>query len=175
MDYLTKLLIWLTDYKTDWLDWGGRPLHKVQFLIFRNLSASPVARSMNSSPKAFLCNPSDALSILSCSCHLVPGRISCNRVSCTCHFCTVGYLTAGDGQFLRNPQFPWVRIFLKTVPLRRATAARQDTFLQAAANFLRDPQSPWVNSFGSSHHPAASIRPLCRFFHPQTSFTTASS
>jgi hypothetical protein len=38
----------------------------------------------------------------------------------------------------RCPQVPWVRIFLKTFPLRHATSVRWDTFLQAAAIFLPD-------------------------------------
>jgi hypothetical protein len=76
---------------------------------------------------------------------------------------------------LRSPQFPWVRIFLKTFLLLHATLARRDTFLQAAANFLRDPQSPRVSSFGSPRRPTASFRPLCRFFRPLTGFTMASS
>jgi hypothetical protein len=45
----------------------------------------------------------------------------------------------------RGPQCPWVRIFLKSFVLRRTTAARRDTFLQAAASFLPDPQSPQVS------------------------------
>jgi hypothetical protein len=36
----------------------------------------------------------------------------------------------------RGPQFPWVKIFLKTFLLGHATVARQDTFLQAASNFF---------------------------------------
>jgi hypothetical protein len=39
-----------------------------------------------------------------------------------------------------GPQFAWIRIFLKTFPLRHAILERWDTSLQAAANFLRDPQ-----------------------------------
>jgi hypothetical protein len=52
---------------------GGRPLHKVKFLIFRNPQDIPVARFTNSSPKAFLSNSYDVLSILRRSCRLVPG------------------------------------------------------------------------------------------------------
>jgi hypothetical protein len=57
----------------------------------------------------------------------------------------------------RDPQSPWVRIFLKTFLLRCATAVRRDTFLQAAANFLRDPQSPRVSSLGSPRRPALAV------------------
>jgi hypothetical protein len=60
----------------------------------------------------------------------------------------------------RGPQFPWVRIFLKTFFLRHATLARRDTFLQAAVNFLRDLQYPRVSSFGSPRRPAACFQPL---------------
>jgi hypothetical protein len=70
----------------------------------------------------------------------------------------------------------WVRSFLKASLLRRrATVARRDTFLQAAANFLRYPQIPRDSSFCSSHRSAAFFLPLCHFFRPLTSFTTASS
>jgi hypothetical protein len=74
----------------------------------------------------------------------------------------------------RGPQFPWVRIFLKTFPLLHATAARRDTLPQAAAIFLRDPQISQVSSFGPPRRPTASFRSLCRFFRPLTGFTTAS-
>jgi hypothetical protein len=69
----------------------------------------------------------------------------------------------------------WVHLFLKASLLRRATVARRDTFLQAAANFLWDPQIPLVSSFGSSHRSAACFLPLCLLFRPLTGFTTASS
>jgi hypothetical protein len=68
-----------------------------------------------------------------------------------------------------NSQFSLVQVFLKTFLLRRATVARQDTFLQVAANFLRDPQSPRVSSIGSPRHPAVSFWPLCRFLSPSMS------
>jgi hypothetical protein len=71
----------------------------------------------------------------------------------------------------REPEYPQVRIFLKTFLLRRATPSRRDTFLQAAASFLRDP----LSSFGSPRRPATSFWPLCRFFRPLTGFTMASS
>jgi hypothetical protein len=47
--------------------------------------------------------------------------------------------------------------------LLHATAAWQDTFLQAATNFLRDPHSPQVSFFGFARRPGARCRPLCRF------------
>jgi hypothetical protein len=83
-------------------------------------------------------------------------------------------LPAGANSF-RGPQFPWVWIFLKMFLLRLATAARRDTFLQAAANFLREPQTPRVSSFGSPRRPAARCWPLCRFFIVPEDITTASS
>jgi hypothetical protein len=58
-----------------------------------------------------------------------------------------------------GPQFTWVRIFLKTFSLNRATAAQRDAFLEAAANFLQDPRSPQVSSFGFPRHPAADAGP----------------
>jgi hypothetical protein len=76
---------------------------------------------------------------------------------------------------LRDPQFPWVQIFLKMFPLSHATAAGRDTFLQAAANFLRDPQSPRVSFSGSPRHPAPRCPPLCRFFNAPEDFTAAHS
>jgi hypothetical protein len=76
---------------------------------------------------------------------------------------------------LHGPQFFWVPIFLKRFLFRHATVAQLDTFLQAAADFFPDPQSLRVSSFGSSHRPAISFRPLRRFFYPLTGFTTASS
>jgi hypothetical protein len=54
---------------------GVRPLHKVQYLTFRNPLDIPAAGLTNSSPKAFLSNTSDVLSILRCSYRLVPGSI----------------------------------------------------------------------------------------------------
>jgi hypothetical protein len=42
-----------------------------------------------------------------------------------------------------------VHLFLTMFLLLHATLARQDTFLQAAANFLWDPQISQVSSFGS--------------------------
>jgi hypothetical protein len=68
-----------------------------------------------------------------------------------------------------------VHLFLTMFLLRHVTLARRDIFLQAAANFLRDPQSPRVSSFGSPRRPAASFRPLCRFFIVPEDFTKASS
>jgi hypothetical protein len=73
-----------------------------------------------------------------------------------------------------GPQFPWIRIFLKTYPLHHATDAR-DTFLHAAANSLRDPQSPQVISSGSLRRLAATCLPLYRFFIIPKNFTAASS
>jgi hypothetical protein len=51
-----------------------------------------------------------------------------------------------EANFFYSQQIPCVRIFLKPFPLRRSSAAQQDTFLQAAANFLQDDQLPWVSS-----------------------------
>jgi hypothetical protein len=74
-----------------------------------------------------------------------------------------------------GPQFPCVRIFLKTFSLRHATVARRNIFLQVTANFLRDPQSPQVSSSGSPRRPAARCRPQCRFFIFPEDFTVAPS
>jgi hypothetical protein len=73
-----------------------------------------------------------------------PGQISRDCVPAPCHFCTVGHSPADCGKFL-----PLSTISLKTFLLRRSTAARRNTFLQAAANFHRDPQSPLISSFVS--------------------------
>jgi hypothetical protein len=59
----------------------------------------------------------------------------------SCHFCTVGHLSACDGQFLPrstvslDPNFPDQFPFF-----RHATFVRRNTFLQAAANSLLDPR-----------------------------------
>jgi hypothetical protein len=73
---------------------GDRPLHKAQLLIFSNPLDIPVARFTNSSPKAFLSNCSDVLSMLRRSCRLVPGFfIHCCLVAAvlglgpSCHCC----------------------------------------------------------------------------------------
>jgi hypothetical protein len=84
-------------------------------------------------------------------------------VTASLKLCTLAqrviFLPAAANSF-RSPQFPWVRIFLKTFLLRLATAVRRDTFLQEAANFLLDPHFPQASSFGSPRHPRARCRPL---------------
>jgi hypothetical protein len=80
-----------------------------------------------------------------------------------------------DRRVDRGLQLSWVRIFLEVYLFRHATAARRDTFLQAAANNPLDPQSLRVSSFGFPRRPAAIRRPLCRFFIVLDDFTAASS
>jgi hypothetical protein len=78
-----------------------------------------------------------------------PFRVSCTTLSwshflwsCPLHratFVLCDILLPAVANSFSGPQFPWSRIFLKMFLLCRATAARWDTFLQAAANFLRVP------------------------------------
>jgi hypothetical protein len=102
---------------------------------------------------------------------------------CPLRLCTLRHVTfvlwvilllAAANSFC-GPQFPWVRIFLKTFLLHCVPAARRDIFLQTAANFLWDPQSPRVSSFGSPRRPTARCWPLCRFFIVPKDLTVASS
>jgi hypothetical protein len=95
-------------------------------------------------------------------------------LSCATFAQWVIFLPAVANSF-RGPQFPQVRIFLKTFLLRHATAAWWDTFLQVAANFLRDPQSSRLSFFRSPPHHAVRCWPLCCFFDVYEDFTVASS
>jgi hypothetical protein len=71
--------------------------------------------------------------------NIVPGRIFLDEISLApCHSCTVGYLSAG-GQFLPRSTISLSQHFLKMFPLRHASVAQQDPFMQAAANFFWDP------------------------------------
>jgi hypothetical protein len=74
----------------------------------------------------------------------------------------------------RGPPFPWVRIFLERFLFRHATAARQNTFLQAATNISRDPQFPRVSFVGFTRRPAAIRWPLGRFFVTLEGFSATS-
>jgi hypothetical protein len=91
-----------------------------------------------------------------------------------CHAQWVIFLPAAVNSF-RGPQFLWVRMFRKMFPSRHATAARRDTFLQAANNFLRNPHSPRASSFFSPRRSAAKCRPLFCFFVVPQDFTAAFS
>jgi hypothetical protein len=116
-----------------------RPLHKVQFLFFRNPLDILVACFMNSSPNAFLSNSLVALSLLRRSCRLMPGFFSCLLPGRCCFRLRslVSLLHSGHFQLL----FPNVRLFgilgetspsfcsLRLCPLRRATPAQRVIFL----------------------------------------------
>jgi hypothetical protein len=135
-------------------------------------------------PKAFLWNSSDILSILTCSCRLVPGHF----IRLLPHNCCVGPRSVTP---LLHSE-PFQRLFpsfLYHCSLRRATyilwvillPAAANSFrgpqfpptpchycttehlLAGAANFPQVPQSPGVSSCGSPSRPAARWRPLCRF------------
>jgi hypothetical protein len=136
---------------------GGRPLHKVQFLIFCSPLDILVARFTNSSPKAFLLNSSDVLSILRGRCRLVPGFFLhlLPRSSCPGPWSHIPLLHSGPFQRL----FPNVRPFqvscttlswsylLWSCPLRHVTFVLWVILLPAAANSFHDPQFLWVQIF----------------------------
>jgi hypothetical protein len=123
---------------------GGRPLHNVHSLIFRNLLDLLAPCFTNSSPKAFLSNPSDFLPILRHSCRLVPGSF-------------IHILHSRPFQHFFSYVHPFrvplatlslVWFFLTTCTLRHAAPTRRVIFLPAAANFFRDPQFLRVLSSG---------------------------
>jgi hypothetical protein len=72
---------------------------------------------------------------------------------------------------LRDPQFSWDPLFLKSFIFRHATVAWMDSFfLQAAANFLRDPQFPrgqflWLSASPCSRLSAPTPLPSFDRFH----------
>jgi hypothetical protein len=76
--------------------------------------------------------------------------------------------------YFRRPHFSWIRIFLKKFLLRHANFARQEPFLQAAANFLLDSQFPWVLLFFLWRRSAARLQTLRRFLGSPTGITAAS-
>jgi hypothetical protein len=134
----------------------GRPLRKVQFLIFRNPLDLPVACFRNTSPRAFLANFSDILSILRRSCRLVPGFFirslprSCSlrprSLMPLLHFEHFQYLILDVRPFGVFGAISSLTFLSSSCSLRRATYAQRDIFLQAAHSF-RGPQFPWVPIF----------------------------
>jgi hypothetical protein len=73
-----------------------------------------------------------------------------------------------------DSRLAWIRIFLKRLLFRHATFARQDTFLQAAADFLQDPLFPQVLSLIFWRRSTARLQTLRRFLGPLTGITAAS-
>jgi hypothetical protein len=76
--------------------------------------------------------------------------------------------------FSRGPRFTLVHSCAKMSLLRRATAARRDTFLSAMVTRFRDPQYPRALSFGFWRRSAARFRFLRRFLGSPTGITAAS-
>lgn len=135
----------------------GQPLPSVQSLTFHSLLDILAACFTNSNLKAVLLNPSDVLSIVRCSCHLVPGS-----------FIPILHSGPFESLFTSIHSFGALLIMMFLLcPLCHATPARQVILLQVAANFFQDPQFLRVRSFVfwwcpmGSHSPPAGFTVAC--------------
>jgi hypothetical protein len=148
---------------------GGRPLHKVQFLILCSPKVHLAILFAISSPKVFLSSSSDALSILRRSSHLIPELLirSLPRSCCLRPLSPMPLLHSGSFQILILDVRPYGVLgatlswsyLLRPCSLRHATFARCIISLRATANSFRDSRLAWIRIF------------LMRFLFRHASFT----